>query len=145
MPVLTISGPWDQTRIDEYLASATIPLRLASAGRSSPMVQSMWFAWSDRRLWCATQEDAVIVRRLRADNRCGFEVAGDQPPYRGVRGSGTAEIVTERAEPVLRSLLDRYRPPEGLQQWLLSRLATEVAIAITPTRLTTWDFTERMS
>lgn len=145
MPVLTISGPWDQPRIDEYLASATIPLRLASSGLSGPTVQSMWFAWVDRRLWCATQEDAVIVRRLRADNHCGFEVAGDEPPYRGVRGSGTAEIVADRAEPVLRGLLERYRPPEGLQRWLLSRLATEVAIAITPVRLTTWDFTKRMT
>jgi len=144
-PVFT--GPWDLAQIEDFLTTTTIPVRLASAGRSGPMVQSMWFLWRDCRLWCATQRSAVVVHRLAADPACGFEVAGDRPPYRGVRGQGRAEIIRTDGAEVLAELLHRYLggTSSELARWLLSRTENEVAIAITPEHLSSWDFSSRMS
>ena len=141
-----LSGPWSTEQIEEFLGSSIIPIRLATSGRSGPLVQSMWFLWRDGRLWCATQASAVVAQRLAGDPRCAFEVAGDVPPYRGVRGQGIAELIPEAGPQVLTALLQRYlgSTHSGLATWLLSRSETEVAIAIRPEHLTSWDFRRRM-
>ena len=141
------SGPWDRSQITSFLDGATIPIRVASAGRTSPLVQSLWFVRAEDSLWCCTQVEAVLTRRLRSDPRCGFEVSGDQPPYRGVRGTAKAEILPERAQDVLPRLIERYlgADPGPLATWLLSRLDREVAIRLHSLRVTSFDFTSRMS
>ena len=140
------SGPWAVGRITSFLSQTVIPVRLATSG-SWPLVQSMWFRYDDGTLWCATRSDAVVVRRLRAEPRCGFEIARDQPPYAGVRGHGVAEIISTAGRRVLADLAERYLGPEDhvLRTWLLDRADDEVAIAIRDLAVTSWDFTQRMS
>lgn len=140
-------GPWDRSQIEAFLDQAVIPIRIASAGRTSPLVQSLWFLREDDSLWCCTQREAVLTRRLTRDPQCGFEVSGDLPPYRGVRGSARAEIDPERAADVLPLLIQRYLgdEPSALADWLLSRLDREVAIRLHSLRVTTFDFTTRMT
>jgi len=148
---LTItSGPWDAGQVSDFLHQTVIPIRLGSLrideqGRPSPVVQSLWFAYRDEALWCATQAAAALVARLRRDAAVGFEICGDVPPYRGVRGSGRAEVIPE-AEDVLRELISRYgQQGTPLADWLLGRLASEVAIRISDLRISTWDYSARMA
>ena len=109
-------------------------------------MQSLWFLHEADALWCATQADSVLARRLRADDRCGFEVCADAPPYRGVRGTGHASLVPEAAADVLPRLIARYQGSgqTPLGAWLMSRLEREVAIRIDDLTLTTWDYSARM-
>lgn len=139
------SGPWSVEQIAGFLRDTAIPLRLASSG-TYPIVQSLWFVHDDAALWCATQIDSLLVRRLHASNRCGFEVAADTQPYRGVRGTGHATVVPEAAAEILPRLIDRYLGPEPtpLATWLLSRLDREVAVRIDDLAVTTWDYSARM-
>ncbi|MEY4170965.1 MAG: hypothetical protein RLZ94_2038 [Actinomycetota bacterium] len=141
------SGPWDRSQIEDFLGQTVIPIRIASAGRTSPLVQSLWFLYDEDAIWCASQMESVLTRRLRVEPRCGFEIAGDLPPYRGVRGSGRAELLPERAATVLPRLISRYLgdEPSPLATWLLSRVDSEVAIRISDLRVTSYDFTSRMS
>lgn len=139
------SGPWDQQRVREHLESAVIPLRLATAG-TFPLVQSLWFTFDGASLWCATQADSVVARRVRRSANVGFEIASDLPPYRGVRGTGTASVDMTRGPEVLAELIDRYLgdEPTPLGEWLLSRSDTEVAIRIDGLTVTSWDYSARM-
>lgn len=134
--------------IDRFLEQALIPARLSFLTQSgSPVVASHWFLFSEGALWCAVQRDSFTARCLAADDRCAFEVAGDLPPYRGVRGRGRATLVPERGEPLLRQLMARYlgnRSP-ALQRYLLSRATTETALRIEPEKLSSWDYTDRMT
>ena len=125
-----------------------IPVRLGFlAPDGSPGVASHWFRYEEGSLWCAVHQDSFVARCLTADARCGFEVAADQPPYRGVRGRGRATLVAEEGEPTLRRLIARYLEDGSpdLVRYLLSRAATETAIRIDPERLTSWDYSERMT
>lgn len=146
---MRLSGPWNETQVAQHLAGAVIPLRLAVLGRDGgPMVLSLWFLpEADGSLWCATPETARVVAALRRDPRAGFEVAADQPPYRGVRGRGRASLHPERGAEILARLLDRYGiPPQSrLHRTLSARAATEMAICLRPDRLTSWDFSQRMA
>ena len=87
------------------------------------------------------------MARLGRNPRCGFEVAADQPPYRGVRGYGSARIAAEDGQQTLLHLLDRYLGQEnqGLRQWLLQRADDEVAVVLEDLAVSTWDFSGRMS
>ncbi len=109
-------------------------------------MQSLWFRYDEGALWCATQAESVLAHRLRANDRCGFEVSADTPPYRGVRGSGRAALLPEAAPEVLPRLIDRYlgARPTPLATWLMSRLDREVAVRIDQLVVTTWDYSDRM-
>jgi len=89
----------------------------------------------------------VLARRLSKDDRIGFEVAADAPPYRGVRGTGVASLSTDDVEPTLRRLIERYQGDDrtDLSDWLMSRIDSEVAITIVPSTLTSWDYSPRMT
>lgn len=141
------SGPWSPTQVEAWLHATVIPVRLASAGKRGPLVQSLWFTYDAGALWCATQSASVLATRIARDGRVGWEVSGDDPPYRGVRGTGSASLVDDPAtvESVLRRLVGRYGQ-EGtpLAEWLLGRLASEVAVRIDDLRVTSWDYSPRM-
>jgi hypothetical protein len=130
-----------------YLEEIRIPLRLAAVTESGwPLVLSLWFMLRAGSLWCATQGTAKIVRHLEADPRCAFEVAPEQPPYRGVRGRGRATIHAERGKETLEVLLHRYLggTTSPLARQLLAKCDTEVAIEIKPITIFSWDYTNRM-
>ena len=143
---LDVTGPWDFPQISSFLAQAVIPIRVASSGSRGPIVQSLWFDFDEGALWCATQASSLLVKRLTANNEIGFEVSGDDAPYRGVRGTGVASIHPELAGEVLHRLIKKYQGDveTDLSRWLLSRLDKEVAVKITALTLATWDFSGRM-
>jgi len=131
----------------KYLEEAQIPLSLACVTHSGwPMVLSLWYMYSEGRLWCATQKTAKVVEYLRREPRCAFEVAGEAPPYHGVRGQGIPTLNEKRGKEFLERLLWRYL--KGIQsplaKQLLSRSENEVAIEIEPTNMFVWDYSKRM-
>lgn len=142
-----VSGPWSAAEVARFLRLSAIPIRLATQGRKHPLVQSVWFHFDGEAIWCCTQADSVLARRLQRNSQCGFEVAADTPPYRGVRGHGVAEFHPELAEEKLNTLIDRYLDEANseLSEWLRSRVANEAAIAIRQLRVSSWDYRPRMS
>jgi nitroimidazol reductase NimA-like FMN-containing flavoprotein (pyridoxamine 5'-phosphate oxidase superfamily) len=122
-------------------------MRLACNGASGhPVLVSLWFVPIGGELWCATQKSANVVTHLRRDARCAFEVADESSPYRGVRGQGLASLDEDRAERILRMLIQRYLGTSNskLAGWLLERAEDETAIVIEPQTLVSWDYSSRM-
>jgi nitroimidazol reductase NimA-like FMN-containing flavoprotein (pyridoxamine 5'-phosphate oxidase superfamily) len=140
------SGPWSPDTIAEYLSATAIPIRLASVGKHFPLVQSLWFLYDDDSLWCCTQADSVLAKRLHRDNHVGFEISADAPPYRGVRGKGRVQFEEGAAPTVLPRLVEKYlgAEPTDFSTWLLSRMDNEVAIRITDLSVSSWDYSSRM-
>ena len=142
-----LKGCWSGAEVASYLDRSLIPLRLAVHDSSgSPWVLSLWFLYENGALWCATNAQAKLISYLQADAQCGFEVSGETPPYKGVRGKGQATLVPERGGEILLRLLGRYGIglESGLAKSLLAKVEQEVAICITPSHISSWDFTSRM-
>jgi len=133
---------------ERYLQGVAIPMRMACTTQSGwPTVLSLWYLYEDGVLKCATQASARVVGYLRNNHRCGFEIAGDLPPYCGVRGPGRATIDPASGVAVLERLLLRYlgNLDTPLARRLLRRAGDEVAITIRPLKVYAWDFRSRMA
>ncbi|GAA0528120.1 hypothetical protein SAMN04488066_11340 [Halorubrum aquaticum] len=143
---MNLTGPWDRSRVDEFLADATIPIRIGCrTPADDPWMVSLWFQW-DGAVHCATGADADVVDFLAADHRVSFEVSTNDPPYMGVRGRGRATTTADEDKRLLRSLLERYLggTDNELSERLLRPDREEVHVRIEPERLHSWDFTGRM-
>lgn len=130
----------------KFLREVTIPLRLSCLTASGwPMIVSLWYLYIDGKLVCSTQKSSKLAHFLMSDPRCAFEIAPEAPPYRGIRGKGSVELIEKGALDTLEKLIVRYLggTDSGLAKYLLSR-DREVAIVITPEKLYTWDYSQRM-
>ncbi|TXS95963.1 pyridoxamine 5'-phosphate oxidase family protein [Parahaliea maris] len=143
-----LKGPWLESQVSSFLEQSVYPLRLACVDPEGvPVVVSVWYLLDNGSLQCVSHQKSHLVRLLRANNRVGFEVAPNEPPYHGVRGQGSARLTPLGERDTLNRLLVRYLggTDSSLAQWLLSRKAEEVLISIDPTQIFSWDYRQRMA
>ena len=141
------SGAWTAAEATAYLENATVPIRLACRTPDGGLwMLSLWYRYRDGAFHCATGADADVVGYLEHDANVAFEVSDNDPPYRGVRGSGEVSIEPDEDKALLRELLERYLngTDNALADRLLAEGREEVRLTVDPTKLYTWDFSERM-
>ena len=133
--------------LQNVVINAKIPIRLAFIDSDNePRVISLWYIYIDGKIFCATQKTSRIVRHLKENPICGFEIAADTPPYKGIRGKGITKIIEEKGTRILSVLMDKYleRKESKLSEYLRNNSETEVAIEITPNKIFSYDYSKRM-
>ena len=144
----TFRGPWSPDQVAAFLAESVIPVRLGvDAGVGGPLVLSVWFLPDGIGLVGATRPTSTLVRCLERRPECGFEVAADTPPYRGVRGRARVELDPGAGAGTLDRLLERYLggADSPLGDRLRAHAEDEVAFRLRPVTLTSWDYRDRMA
>lgn len=129
------------------ISDTKIPIRLAYSNNGGiPNVISLWFVQIENKIYCATQKSAKIVQYLKKNPICGLEIAADKPPYKGVRGNGSAKVIDDMGKDVLQILMKKYlgEKESGLSKFLKRNSHNEVAIEITPQNLFYYDYSARM-
>ena len=137
----------DNNEINKFIPDLKIPIRVAFIKSSGmPAVISLWYVCNDDKIYCAAQKTAKIVSYLQKNLVCGFEIAADKPPYKGMRGEGTARILNETGAYVLDLLMQKYleEKESTLSKLLRNNSKTEVAIEITPQKIFHYDYSKRM-
>lgn len=137
----------DSKNFVDIISDTKIPIRIAFLKSTGvPNIVSLWYEQIEGKIYCATQESAKIVSYLEKHPRCGFEIATDKPPYKGTRGSGTARIIDEKGEEILKILMKKYLGDKEsiLSKILKKNIKTEVAIEITPEKIFHYDYSMRM-
>ena len=145
---MEISGPWNEDEVVEYLRSTLIPVRLSVIAPSGyPIVASHWYVWEEGAMRCGMPMESKLAQALRRNPKCAFEVAGDVPPYRGVRGQADAILLDDGDLKNLKALISRYFGDldSSLAQWLLNRDEAEAMVIMRPQRMMSWDYSDRMS
>lgn len=125
-----------------------IPIRLGLIRPNRfPLVISLWYYADNGKIYCATKKDALIVKYITNNSRCSFELAADNPPYRGIRGYGICHINLDSGKQVLDKLMNKYlnEKQTKLKQYLTTNNDREVALEITPHSVSGYDYTKRMS
>ena len=134
--------------VNDFLTRACVPIRLACVTIGDwPITISLWYAYMEEKFFCATQKNAAILKYLSNNSKCGFEVAGDLPPYRGVRGWGYAKLNEARGSEILHILIKKYLKDEKSQfvEFLLRRAENEIAIEIKALSVFHYDYSNRMN
>ena len=148
MDVASLRGPYSPAEIDDFLDGAVIPMRLATVGPTGwPLVVSLWFLRHGDEILAATRPTSTLVAFLNQEPRCGFEIAGDDPPYKGVRGRAEVILDDHARGPVLELLLNKYLggTSSPLARKLMADAADEVCLRLRPRSLVSWDYSARMS
>ena len=134
--------------VERELAPDTkIPIRIGFIKSNGyPSIISLWYIDIDGKIYCATQKTAKIIQYLETNPSCGFEIASDQPPYKGSRGEGIVKIIPSKGPEILKILIKKYLGDKEstLSKFLLSHCKNEIAIEITPTKIFHYDYSKRM-
>jgi nitroimidazol reductase NimA-like FMN-containing flavoprotein (pyridoxamine 5'-phosphate oxidase superfamily) len=144
---MEVRGDQSRDEVESFLENETIPVRIGCRTPSEGLwMLSLWFLYRDGRLHCATSKQADVVTYLDHDSCVAFEVSTNHPPYKGVRGRGTASVADDPEKELLRELLDRYlgTTDSSTGRRLLTENRDEVSIAIDPQHVFGWDFTDQM-
>lgn len=137
----------ERRNYDQMISDTKIPIRIAFTNNDGiPNVMSLWFVQINEKIYCATQKSAKIIQYLKNNPLCGFEIAADKPPYKGVRGNGSAKILDDMGKDVLKILMKKYlgEKESSLSKFLKSNSHNEVALEITPKNLFYYDYSARM-
>lgn len=141
------ASTWNISQIEQFLKTAILPARISCITTEGyPYVMSLWFLYDAQCLYCSVQKKTLISKWLQKNPLCGFEIAGDNAPYKGVRGRGEVLITGAVNNPVLPLLVDKYLGSRNspLAFSLLSREKTELTLIIKPSWMTSWDYSKRM-
>jgi len=138
----------DSDQINSFIPDLKIPIRVGFVKSNGvPAVISLWYVCKYGKIYCAVQKTAKIVSYLQKNPMCGFEIAADKPPYKGMRAEGNAYILNETGAYVLDLLIDKYlgEKESALTKFLRNNSKAEVAIEITPQKIFNYDYSERMN
>lgn len=149
MTGIPVDGTPSSDWVDDFLSSQTIPVRLATRTPAGGLwMLSLWYGYDADagELRLATSASARVVDYLEYDAGVAFEISTNDPPYRGVRGQGTASLEPDAEKALLRTLVERYLggTDNDLANWLLRDDREEVQITIDVTRAYAWDYSDRM-
>ncbi len=137
----------NDSHLANFIEASRTPLRIAcNTSQGFPLIVPLWFLFDQQAFWCVTHKDAKLLKHLQKDQRVGFEIANNEPPYAGARGHGVVQLIPEKGAELLPKLLARYRIREEsrLARWLISRAEDEVAIRLDPHVINGWDYGQRM-
>lgn len=142
------TGTWTDGELEAFLHESKIPMRIATHRPDGSLwTVALWYRYRKRCFQCATSADADIIRFLKSDPEVALDVSTNDPPYRGVRGNGTASLSPDRNKTTLIELIERYLgdTESALAKRLLADDRDEIQIEIRPRQLFSWDYTERMT
>ena len=131
----------------ELAPNTKIPIRIGFIKSNGyPSIISLWYIDIDGKIYCATQKTAKVIQYLETNPSCGFEIASDQPPYKGSRGEGIVKIIPSKGPEILNLLIKKYlgEKESTLSKFLRGHSQNEIAIEITPTKIFHYDYSKRM-
>ncbi len=113
----------------------------------TPVIHPVWYYFdsTETKLYFYTEPQLKKAKNIKARSRVYFDVDYDKWPYKGVKGKGTARLVTpkEKALAYGAKILARYlKEGQSLTKLVLEKIESGgyVVFEISPAYLTSWDY-----
>ena len=139
----------EQSEVDVFLSASKTPLRLGTVDpKGDPMIHPVWFHYSNGKLYLMSIKENRTVRNIRVKNTVYFSVDTDAEPHKGVKGKGTAHILTNvgKSIPLTEKLVAKYlgnlSTPMAKRMVDGVRNGSTVIVEITPLYFSAWDYTK---
>ena len=139
----------EQSEIDIFLSTSKTPLRLGTVdSKGDPMIHPVWFHYSNGKLYLMSIKENRKVRNIRGKKTVYFSVDTDATPNKGVKGKGTAILITDTGTsvPVSEKIVSKYlgdiKSPMAKRMIDGVRSGSDVLVEITPLYFSTWDYSK---
>ena len=139
----------EQSEIDTFLSTSKTPLRLGTVdSKGDPMIHPVWFHYSNGKLFLMSTKDTRKVRNIRGKRTVYFSIDTDATPNKGVKGKGTAILITDigTSVPVSEKIVAKYLGDlkSSMAKGMIDRVrkGSEVLVEITPLYFSTWDYSK---
>ena len=146
---MTNAPGMEESEVDIFLSTSKTPLRLGTVdSKGDPMIHPVWFHYSNGKLYLMSDKDTRKVRNIRGKNTVYFSVDTDAEPHKGVKGKGTAAILTDlgKSVPLTEKIVAKYLG--DLSTPLAKRMVdgvrndSTVLVEISPLYFSTWDYSK---
>lgn len=138
-----------QTEVEEFLSNQKIPLRLGTSDRKGdPQIHPVWYHYQNGRLYLMSDKNVRKMRNIKRNSTVYFSVDTDATPNRGVKGKGTAKIMSDLAKtlPIAETIVTKYLgdSKSGYGKGILDsvRNGSEAVVEITPSYYSVWDYSK---
>ncbi len=136
----------------KFLAQSRSTLILGTTNADgSPMIHPVWYYFdaAKTKLYFYTEPALKKAANIKMRRQVYFDVDSDRWPYKGVKGKGSARIVSkDEALSLASKILARYvRKGQPMIKSVLGKVRTGgyVVFEITPAYFTSWDYGKLVS
>ena len=138
-----------QTEVEEFLSKQKIPMRLATSdSNGDPQIHPVWYHFANDRLYLMSDKNVRKIRNIKKNSTVYFSVDTDATPNRGVKGKGTAKIMSEIAKtlPIAETIVTKYLgdSKSGYGKGIMDSVknGSEAVVEITPHYYSVWDYSK---
>lgn len=134
---------------EDFLARQKIPMRLGTVdAHGDPQIHPVWFHFDSSRLYIMSNKKVRKIRNIKRRGNVYFSVDTDATPNKGVKGKGTAQIITDtnKMVPIAEKIVTKYLgdSKSGYGNGLMEsvRSGEEVVVEIVPEYYSVWDYSK---
>jgi nitroimidazol reductase NimA-like FMN-containing flavoprotein (pyridoxamine 5'-phosphate oxidase superfamily) len=151
MKILNASEPnlgssMTESEVRDFLSNTKLFARLGTIDeKEDPNVHPVWYYFDNERIYFETGKDSKKVRNIRRRNNIYFCIDDSNPPYKGVRGKGTAIISEDISKNVqiAEKIMIKYTGnlDNNIAKFLMDSIkkGESIIIEIIPHFYATWD------
>lgn len=129
--------PDETARLEAFLKPARIAV-VATVGRNGlPQLTPNWYNFADGTLTMSTTKERIKYRNVSRDARMAMCIYSDPQAADYVTISGPVRISDDESIwPQTRAIIERYVPPEGVEERMRQlRAQNRVIVTLTPERV----------
>lgn len=134
---------------EDFLAKQKTPMRLGTVDRDGdPQIHPVWYHFASGRLYLMSDKNVRKIQNIRRKNNVYFSIDTDATPNKGVKGKGTASIVTDSskmitiAEKIVTKYLGDSKVGYGKGLMESVKNGEEVVVEIIPMYYSVWDYSK---
>jgi PPOX class probable F420-dependent enzyme len=124
----------DGALLDLPVVAVLVTYRADGSAVSSPV----WFRATPSTVEVVIAQNDVKLRQLARDPRCSLLVFENEPPFRGVRFEGPAQLLPDRDDETRRAIASRYLGREQGTRFCLGRVPG-VVLSLPRAGARSWD------
>ena len=134
---------------EDFLAKQKTPMRLGTVDENGdPQIHPVWYHFASGRLYLMSDKNVRKIRNIRRKSNVYFSVDTDATPNKGVKGKGTATILTDsnKMVPIAEKIVTKYLgdSKSGYGKGMMEsvRNGKEVVVEIVPKYYSVWDYSK---
>ncbi|MGA2627454.1 MAG: PPOX class F420-dependent oxidoreductase [Candidatus Bathyarchaeia archaeon] len=125
----------------EFLSQPLIADIVTLKKDGSPHITPVDYYFDGTYLYFSTTTDRAKGRNIKRDNRIAVSIRNENA-HKVVLFAGTADILDDRDQVLVRRIVARYTSPDKVDELLSGLEANRIILRMKPTKTISWDYTK---